>query len=205
MPEEMKDCRKLFPFTDADYDYIHACTEIGGKENTQGLVLWACKNISGADIDVPPLAHLPTEGFYHPSLPDTYDYSAHMQRMDPKKPTAGILIHQFYYVRKNLAAVDALISAIESKGMNALAVFLVTSPDTVTGAIGIRQFIEQYLIRDKKPLIDVLIVNMGFSQISLSDPNDGTKTEPRLQFFLRSQRASPPDDLHVPVVQYVVQ
>jgi cobaltochelatase CobN len=194
MPEEMKDCRALFPFPNEDYDYVHACTELGGTENTKGLLLWACKNIGRAKIDLPPLQYPPTEGFYHPSLPDTYDYAAHMKRMDPHKPTAGILIHQFYYVRKNLAAVDALISAIESNGMNALAFFLVTSPDKVTGAIGIRKFIEQYLIRDKKPDIDVLIVNMGFSQLSLSDPNDGTKTGSFYNFFC---------DLNVPLLQTV--
>ena len=78
--------------------------------------------------------------------------------------------------------------------MNALPFFLVTSPNEVTGAIGIRKFIETYLIRDGKPIIDVLIINMSFSQISLSDPGDGTKNDPIYNFFI---------DLNVPLLQTI--
>ncbi|WP_214021237.1 cobaltochelatase subunit CobN [Methanoculleus sp.] len=194
MPEEMKDFRSLFPFCNEDYDFVHACTELGGRENTRSLLLWACRTIDGAPIEVPPLQYPPTEGFYHPSLPDAYDFSTHMQRLDPEKPTIGILIHQFFYIRRNLLAVDALISALEAKGMNSLPFFLVTSPNEITGAIGIRNFIDRYLVKDGQPVIDLLIVNMSFSQISLSDPNDGTKTEPIYNFF---------DDLNVPLLQTI--
>ncbi|MFA5294811.1 MAG: cobaltochelatase subunit CobN [Methanoregulaceae archaeon] len=194
VPEEMKDFRGLFPYPDTEYDFVHACTELGGRENTKTLVLWACRTIGGVQVEVPSIQYPPTEGFYHPSLPGTHDFSAHMNRIDPEKPTVGILVHQFFYVRKNLLAVDALISAIEAKGMNALPFFLVTSPNDVTGAIGIRRFIDRYLKKDGVPVIDVLIVNMSFSQISLSDPNDGTKTAPVYNFF---------DDLDVPLLQTI--
>ncbi|MDO9036132.1 MAG: cobaltochelatase subunit CobN, partial [Methanoregula sp.] len=192
VPEEMKDFRKLFPFPDEDYDYVHACTELGGKENIRGLVLWACKIIGGSTMGVPPVQYPPTEGFYHPALPDVHDAVAHMGRLDPEKPTIGILIHQYYYIRKNLYAVDALIAAVETRGMNALPFFLVTCPNATTGSIGIRMFLEKNLLQDGKAIIDVLIVNMGFSQISLSDPNDGKKTEPIYNFFC---------DLNVPLIQ----
>ena len=45
LPEEMKDFRHLFPFPDVDFDHIHACIELGGRENTKGLVLWACRTL----------------------------------------------------------------------------------------------------------------------------------------------------------------
>ena len=194
LPEEMEDFRSLFPFGDEDYDFVHACIELGGKENTRSLVLWACKTVGSMPVEVPPLQYPPTEGFYHPSLPGTVDYAAHMQRLDPEKPTVGILVHQFFYIRNNLLAVGALIAALEAKGMNAFAFFLVTSPDEITGAIGIRNFIDRYLIKDGLPIIDVLIINMSFSQVSLSDPNDGTKTEPIYNFF---------NDLNVPLLQTI--
>lgn len=194
MPEEMKDFRSFFPFGDEDYDFVHACIELGGKENTKSLILWACRAIGSVSVEVPPLQYPPTEGFYHPALPGTYDMASHMKRIDPAKPTTGILVHQSSYVRENLLAVDALITAIEAQGMNALPFFLVTSPNPVTGAMGIRKFIEQFLLKEGLPVIDVLIVNMSFSQISLSDPNDGTKTEPIHNFF---------DDLNVPLLQTI--
>ncbi|MDD5144415.1 cobaltochelatase subunit CobN [Methanoregula sp.] len=191
-PEEMKDYRNMFPFPDEDYDYVHACVELGGIENTRCLVIWACRTIGRCTVELPPLHYPPTEGFYHPSLPDIHDLAAHLQRLDPEKPTAGILLHQFWYNRKNLLAIDALIAAVEAKGMNALPFFLVTSPNPTTGAIGIRRFVEKNLFRDGKAVIDVLVMTMGFSQISLSDPNDGTKTDPVYNFF---------SDLNVPVLQ----
>ena len=192
--EEMKENRQLFRQSGEDYDFIHACLELGGKENTKSLVLWACRNIGGAGVEVPPLVYPPTEGFFHPSMPEVYDYESHMKRLDPSKPAMGILIHQFGFIRKNLLAVEALIRAVEEKGMNALPFFLVTSPNEVTGAMGIRKFLETYLIKDGSSIIDVLIVNMSFSQLSLSDPNDGTKTDPVYNFF---------SDLNVPLLQAI--
>jgi cobaltochelatase CobN len=194
VPEEMKDFRILFPFSTDDYEFVHSCLELSGLENTISLILWACKTIGGENIEIPPLLYPPTEGFYHPSLPEIYDYPSHEKRLDKEKPTIGILLHQFYYIRKNLLPINALISSLEAKGMNALPFFLVTSPNEVTGAIGIRKFIEKYLIRDGKPIIGVLIINMSFSQISLSDPGDGTKNGPVYNFFI---------DLNVPLLQTI--
>lgn len=194
VPEEMNDFRYLFPFSDGDYDFVHACIELGGKENTRSLLFWICKTIGGVQVEVPPLCYPPTEGFYHPLLPEIYDYITHTNRMDPEKPTVGILIPQFYYVRKNLLAVDALISALESKRMNVLPFFLIISPDPVTGAKGIRKFIDQYLISNGKPVIDILIITMSFSQLSLSEPNNGRKTDPIYNFF---------DDLNIPLLQTI--
>lgn len=194
VPEEMNDFRNLFSYPDGEYDFVHACTELGGKKNTTSLLLWACRTISGFDIEVPPLEYPPTEGFYHPSIPDIHDPATHMERIDPARPTVGILFHQFFFVRRNLRAIDALIAAVEDKDMNALAFFLVTSPSEVTGAMGIRRFVEQYLIKDRTPVIDVLVVTMSFSQVSLSDPNDGRKAGSFHNFF---------DDLNVPVLQTI--
>lgn len=194
VPDEMKDFRNLFPFDTEDYEFVHSCLELSGFENTTSLILWASKTIGGEDIDIPPLRYPPTEGFYHPSLPEIYDFVSHEKRLDKEKPTIGILLHQFYYIRKNLLPIDALILSLEAKGMNALPFFLITSPNEVTGVIGIRKFIESYLIRDGKPIIDVLIINMSFSQISLSDPGDGTKNEPIYNFFI---------DLNVPLLQTI--
>lgn len=194
VPDEIKEVRHLFPYPDQEHDYVHACVELGGWENTKSLLLWAMKVIGGENIELLPLQYPPTEGFYHPTLPDTFDLPSHQQRMDPTKPTIGILIHQFFYIRKNLRPVDALIRSIEEKGMNALAFFLVTSPNEVTGSMGIRKFIENNLIQEGKAVIDVCIINMSFSQISLSDPNDGTKNEPVQNFFI---------DLNVPLLQTI--
>ncbi|HWQ64487.1 MAG TPA: cobaltochelatase subunit CobN, partial [Methanospirillum sp.] len=194
VPEEMKDFRGLFPYSDEEYDYIHAAIELGSLENTISLLLCICKCLGLPGIELPSIRYPPTEGFYHPSLPGIHDFLTHANRLDPKKHTIGILIHQFFYVRKNLHAVDALIRAIEAEGMNVLPFFLITSPNPITGAMGIRKFVDQYLIKDDRPVIELLIINMSFSQISLSDPNDGSKTDPVYNFF---------NDLNVPLLQTI--
>ena len=190
--EEMADYRSFFSGTDEDYNFIHSCIELGGLENTHSFLLWAGKILGGYQIEIPALKYPPTEGCYHPLYPDDISFESHLHRLDSEKPTIGIFIHQYYYIRKNLRAVDALIDAIEKRGLNVLTIFLITSPDDITGSLGISRIVYEYLIKDGAPIIDCLIMNMGFSQISLSDPGDGTKSDLPHNFF---------SDLNVPVIQ----
>ena len=76
--------------------------------------------------------------------------------------------------------------------MNSLTIFLNTAPDPVSGSLGIKSIVQSYLMKDGNPIIDCLIINMGFSQISLSDPNDGSRKDFPRNFF---------QDLHVPLIQ----
>ncbi|WP_421910057.1 cobaltochelatase subunit CobN [Methanolacinia petrolearia] len=192
LPEEMEETRDLFSFPEEDYNHLYACLELGGKENFRSLVLWACKKIGGFDVEIPPLAHPATEGFYHPDMPGVIDRDSHLKRINPAKPVIGISIYQGAYHSSNLKAVDTLIREIEGRGLSALAVFFGTVPNPVTGAMGVRRVVEEYLTENGRPLVDVLIINQGFSQISLSDPNDGTKEELPYNFF---------DDFDVPLLQ----
>lgn len=109
-----------------------------------------------------------------------------------EKLTIGIIFHQSTYIRNDLLVINALITAIESKGMNSLTIFLDTAPDPVSGSLGIKSIVQSYLMKDGNPIIDCLIINMGFSQISLSDPNDGSRKDFPRNFF---------QDLHVPLIQ----
>ncbi|PWR75831.1 cobaltochelatase subunit CobN [Methanospirillum stamsii] len=192
IPEEMQDFRPLFKGSNEDYQYIHSSLVYGGRENTQALILQVMKMTGGHDIQIPPLVRPPTEGCYHPELPEDTTFKTHINRLNPDKPTIGIIFHQSTFIRNNLLVIDALIHAIESKGMNSLAIFLNTAPDPFSGSLGIKKIVESYLIKERKPIIDCLIINMGFSQISLSDPNDGSRKEFPRNFF---------QDLHVPLIQ----
>lgn len=194
LPDEMRDFRDLFPFSDDDYNFVHACLGLGGKENTNTLVLWAIKNFEGIHLEIPALHYTPTEGFFHPSLPDTLEYAAHIKRLDPAKPTIGILTHRSSDNQNIVHPVGTLIRALEAKDMNTLPFFVHTSPSEITGAMGIRKFIDHYLIKDGQPVIDVLIINMAFSQITQSDPNNEMQIKPIYNFF---------NDLNVPLLQAI--
>lgn len=96
VPEEMVDNRDLFPFSDEQYHNFLTYFSVSGKENTESLLLLALKVIKGIEVEIPPVQYAPTEGFYHPSLPDTLEFADHVKRLDPKKPTIGILAHRFF-------------------------------------------------------------------------------------------------------------
>jgi len=192
IPEEMQDARHLFSYPDEDYNHAIACIELGGRENLKSLILWVCKKIGGYDVEIPPLSYPPTEGFYHPDMPGVIDLDSHLKKINPEKPVIGISIYQGMYQSGNLRAVNALIREIESRGISPLTLFFGTVPNPVTGAMGVRRIVEEYLTKEGKPVVDVLIINQGFSQISLSDPNDGTKEELPHNFF---------DDLDIPLLQ----
>lgn len=132
------------------------------------------------------------KGACHPGLPEDTSFKTHIERLNLEKSTIGIIFHQSTYIRNDLLVINALITAIESKGMNSLTIFLDTAPDPVSGSLGIKSIVQSYLMKDGNPIIDCLIINMGFSQISLSDPNDGSRKDFPRNFF---------QDLHVPLIQ----
>lgn len=193
VPEEMVDTRVLFPYGDEEYHRFLAYLSIGCEENTTSLLLSVLQIITGLEITIPPVHHLPTEGFYHPSLPSSLSYADHITRLDPCKPTIGILASRFFSDPEN-HPIDLLIRAIESRGANTLPFFVQNPPSDITGAIGTRRFVEKYLVQDGKPIIDVLIINEWFSQITLSNPTDGSNTESAYNFF---------NDLNIPLLHSI--
>lgn len=165
IPEEMADNRDLFSFPNEDYNHIYACLELGGRDNLKSVIIWACNKIGGFDLEIPLLSYPATEGFYHPDMPGVIDRDSHLKRINPDKPVIGISIYPGEFHSSNLRAIDALIREIEERGLSAVTVFFRSVPDN--GAMGVRRVIEEYLTKDGKPVIDVLINNQGISHISL--------------------------------------
>src|SRR4029077_11315225 len=67
---------------------------------------------------------LPEVGIYHPEHAGVLDREAWRQRLaKPGRPTAGIVFYRAHWATGNLAPVDALVRALEERGLNALAVF----------------------------------------------------------------------------------
>src|SRR5262249_35638228 len=67
---------------------------------------------------------LPQVGIYHPErglVADLEDWRSQLQ--DPTHPTAGIVFYRSHWVTGNLAPIDALVRAVEERGLNAMAVF----------------------------------------------------------------------------------
>lgn len=191
MPEEMREFRAMFPLPDGEYNLLNMYVQLAGDDNARGLILWALRQ-NGMDIEVPAPVRPRTEGLYHPGFGKAVSLKDYLATLDPQKPSAGLMFWQGQWLTGDLKAVDALIHALEEQGMNVIPVFVQSSPNTVTGAAGIRRTVERYFTDNGRSRIDVLILNMGFSQLSLSSPGDGLSKAPPFNFF---------DALDVPVLQ----
>lgn len=192
MPEVAAEVRGLFKGTSEDYGLLRSYIELGGGENERGLLLWACRVISGLDVEVPPPQRQRTEGIYHPDHPRDVDLPTYLGTLDPARPTVGVMFFQGYWLSNDLEPMDALIRELERIGANVIPVFFIASPNPVSGSIGIRAVVDRYFMDGNASRVDAVILNMGFSQLSLSTPGDGSVRAAVHNFF---------GDLNVPVLQ----
>ena len=190
--EEMHELRFLFRLSDTHFNAVNTYIQLGGEENSKALFLWAHKHLGNLDVDVPEPVYPRMEGVYHPDYKRNISFEEFNAMSDSSRPTTGVMFWQGQWLTGDLKAIDALIRSLEKEGMNVLPVFCQSAPNPVTGSQGIRKVVEQYFIKDGKPRIDVLILNMGFSQLSLSSPGDGNTVEEIFNFF---------NLLNVPVLQ----
>ena len=192
MEEVAREVRPLFAGSDEEYDLLRSYVELGGDENNRALLLWAFRRIEGLDVEVPEPRRQRTEGVYHPDKPRDIELRQYLGTLDPARPTIGILFFQGYWLSNNIEPVDALVRELERIGANALPVFFIASPNPVSGSIGIRKVVEEYFMDGDRSRVDAVILNIGFSQISLSSPSDGSVGKTVHNFFR---------DLNVPVLQ----
>ncbi len=192
MHEEMEDHRYLFPLSDKDYDLLHLFVHLAGEENAKGILFWALNTIEGMDVQIPQPSYPRVQGIYHPDHDRDIGLADYLADLDPERPCVGFMFWQGQWLTGDLKAVDALIRELELQGLNVIAVFGQSSPDSVTGGTGIARIVEDYFMEQGRARIQVLVLNMGFSQLSLSSPGDGKNKEKPYNFF---------EKLNVPVLQ----
>lgn len=138
--------------------------KLGGPENLRGALLRLLALLRDMTVDVPVPQVPDLEGVYHPDLgvfQNVEDYAR--LRIDPAKPTVGVWFFHTYWQNGNLASVDAIIQEVEARGANALAVFSMRFKDAEVGNRGADEVARDYLLKNGKPRIDVLINVMSMS------------------------------------------
>jgi cobaltochelatase CobN len=136
------------PVADTAFRY---CVE-GGLANAAALLRFLADTLLGTAFGHEPPAPQPGCGIYHPDHADLPDLQTWRERCrSPGRPTAGVVFYRAHWLTGNLGPVEALVRALEERGLNVLAVF---GPQL--GAV-----LESGLL--PAGLVDVLLTTTSFS------------------------------------------
>ena len=136
----------------------------GGKDNFKGLLIYVANRFGGADYVAAEPKRPIWDGIYHPDfdhVPTLEEYLK--QKHVDGRPTVGIWFYNGLWQSGNTAFVDRLIAEIEGQGANVIPLFMYSLKDVELGTKGADWVMENYFIRDGRPIIDVLISLLMFS------------------------------------------
>ncbi|MBC7324024.1 MAG: cobaltochelatase subunit CobN, partial [Moorella sp. (in: Bacteria)] len=148
-----------------DYHRLRLYVAYGGEDNLKNLLLWAAGRYGGIEVAAAEPRPLPWEGFYHPDCPAPEAAALYLQKkLKESRPVVGILFYQSAWVAGNTAFIDELVRQIEKQGGIALPVFLYATRNDELGSRGLAWVLENYFSRDGRPVVDVVVNTLMFSQ-----------------------------------------
>ena len=183
MPEDVSENRHLFTGTEEDLDTIRRYIACGGPENEYNMLAWLLREIDSASIDVCEPVMVSAQGLYLPGRGIVNDVP-----VDVSRPVIAVTFNQLNLVNGDLAHIDLLIEKLRNLGAEPYPVFLTPNPSALIGSIGASETYRRYLLGKG---VDAVINTLPFSQLTLSDPGDGSHRECENYF----------DELGVPVIQ----
>lgn len=174
--------RNLFRGSDEEYMRLRDYMRGRGAENDRAIVIWLNRMLTG-EGDLPPTVQHPSDGIYHPDCPRDVTLEDYLKRLDPSKPTAGLMFTSNLWIYGNLAHVDALIRGIEGQGMNVIPVFFAIPASRTSGEEGSVSVVRRYFMDGSERRIDVLVMSTPFSQLNNSRDCDGIYTPDDQNYF----------------------
>ncbi|WP_456327143.1 cobaltochelatase subunit CobN, partial [Archaeoglobus sp.] len=160
--ESFEELKKFSTVSDEDWQMIMHYLAYEGVENYRNLILFLANKYGGLDVEYEPPKIMDWQGIYYKGKVYGKEY---LKNLDPEKPTIGILFYRSWWVGEDLDHVDALIEEL-SKYANVVAVFSERNPNEF-GAWGFDRVVEEFFMKDKEPIIDVL-VNMTMFSLTAS-------------------------------------
>ncbi|TDA64026.1 MAG: cobaltochelatase subunit CobN [Clostridia bacterium] len=160
-----------------DYRQVRLYVGYGGEVNFTNLLLWAAGRYGAAAVGFNPPQPVPWQGLYHPDCPRPEEAVAFLQEeRKTGRPVIGILFYQSHWLAGNTEFVEALVREIEAGGGVALPVFLYATKKDELGSRGLAWVVDNYLMDNGQPVVDVLITTMMFAQ-TMATPTFGRVPE----------------------------
>jgi cobaltochelatase CobN len=190
---------KLSTVDEEVYWKVSQYLDYGGRENFYNLILYLANLLSGANYAFSEPVRPIWEGIYHPDFDHVPTLDEYLRsKYVGGRPTVGIWFYQSLWQAGNTVFIDKLIAKIEAQGANVIPVFLYALKDVERGAKGAEWVVDNFFMRDGKPIIDVLISTLMFS-LSIK-PWEGSTGAAELarsdEWFLKK--------LNVPVLKAIV-
>ena len=181
----------------AEVEAVFAYLMQGGVQNFQNLFLFLSDTYFGTDYGHEAPAPLPWEGIYHPDVSDGTEVESYVaQRLQPGRPSIGILFYRAHWMSGNLLPIDALIRSLETKGANVLPVYAFSLKHSPEGdGVANRAFTEYMASPGGTPRVQCIINTMGMSMGELSTEGPAIATGWSVDYL---------NNLNVPMVQAIV-
>ena len=97
--------------------------QAGGSVNMAQLLRYLSDHFLLTGLGHEPAMALPEHGIYHPDLPPDADVADWLNIRIAERPAIGIVFYRAHWMSGNTRFIDALITALEKRGMNVLPVF----------------------------------------------------------------------------------
>ncbi len=174
--------RDLFKGDDGEYIRLREYVRGRGAENDRGIALWLNRAVTG-EGDLPEVAIQRENGIHHPDCDRDITFEEYVKRLDPSKPTVGLLYTSNLWIYDNQDHIDAFIKALESRGLNVIPVFfssIIRSDPENEGTVAV---VKRYFMDDERPRVDSLVMATPFSQLNNSRECSGIYTPDEQNFY----------------------
>lgn len=179
--------QKISPLPQNIYARLLRYHMAGGLENCLNLVRCMLYTVAGIEISFGEPVFSKTEGIY--GLPPGVSEEEYLNEAAADGRTViGVIVHYHYVRSHNTKHIDALAEALRCEGALPLIIYTNMVPDN---GGGLRSSLKKYFLNGEDPLVDAVIVTVGFSLSLISAPGSTTGGEFRSVF----------EELDVPVLQ----
>src|SRR4051812_34487171 len=128
----------------------------------------ARKSLRGSVKVAAPIAY-PDVGVYHPRMKGRISAAAEALPPGGERGTVGVLGLRSYMLAGNAAHYDGVIDALEARGLRVIPAF--------ASGLDSRPAIEEFFLKDGRPVIDALVSLTGFSLVGGPAYNDARAAE----------------------------